>query len=275
MVLASALLFSTGGTAIKATSFTAWQVAGFRAAIASIVILTLIPAARRSLSGKSALMGCVYAAMTSTFVAANKLTTAANAIFLQATAPFYLLLGAPLFLGEPTRRRDLWLMAAMACGATLFFIAGQSASATAPNPMLGNLLASTNGITWATVIGGLRWLERKSGNSNAGLATVASGCAIAALAMAPFAFPVQNARWQDWAVILYLGVVQIGFAYVLLTRAMKGVAALEASLLLLLEPALSPVWAWLVHGERPAPLAIAGGAVILAATASQILLRQR
>ena len=74
-------------------------------------------------------------------------------------------------------------------------------------------------------------------------------------------------RATDWAVVVYLGVVQLGLAYVFLARAITRVPALEASLFLLVEPVLSPVWAWLAHGETPGPLAVVGGAVILGATA--------
>ncbi len=66
-------------------------------------------------------------------------------------------------------------------------------------------------------------------------------------------------------VVAFLGVVQIGLAYLALATAMPHVPALEASTLLLVEPALNPVWAWLVHGERPRPLAWVGGAVIVGA----------
>jgi drug/metabolite transporter (DMT)-like permease len=275
MVLGAALLFSTGGTAIKATSFSAWQVAGFRAGIACAVILLMIPGARSGWSRHTVLVGCIYAMMTTGFVLANKLTTAANAIFLQGTAPIYLLLGGPLVLGERIRCRDVAYLVVMITGMALFFLAGQRASVTAPDPVLGNLVGAINGLIWAVVIGGLRWLERTATGGAPGLATVAIGCALASLGCMAAALPVESARWQDWATVVYLGAIQIGLAYVLLTSAMRGITALETALLLLLEPALSPIWAWLIHGETPAPLAVAGGVVLLAATAGQTLARQR
>ena len=82
----------------------------------------------------------------------------------------------------------------------------------------------------------------------------------------PLALPVAGATATDWALIVYLGVFQVGLAYVFLTRGLGRLTAVEVSLLLLLEPALSPFWAWLVHGETPGLLASLGGAVILAAT---------
>jgi drug/metabolite transporter (DMT)-like permease len=80
------------------------------------------------------------------------------------------------------------------------------------------------------------------------------------------ALPVQGAGWKDGAALAYLGIFQIGLAYLCLTRAMRAVPAFEASAVLLAEPALNPVWAFMLHGERPSAWAIAGGALILAAT---------
>jgi drug/metabolite transporter (DMT)-like permease len=82
----------------------------------------------------------------------------------------------------------------------------------------------------------------------------------------PLALPLAGIRASDAAVILYLGAAQIGLAYWCLTRAMRHVTAFEANTVLLLEPALNPVWVWLIHGEKPGAWALAGGAVILAAT---------
>jgi drug/metabolite transporter (DMT)-like permease len=98
------------------------------------------------------------------------------------------------------------------------------------------------------------------------MAAVAAGNLLAFAAALPMALPVANAGWSAVPVILYLGVFQIGLAYWCLTRAMRHVTAFEATTVLLLEPALNPVWVWLVHGERPGAWPLAGGAVILSAT---------
>jgi drug/metabolite transporter (DMT)-like permease len=90
---------------------------------------------------------------------------------------------------------------------------------------------------------------------------------LAALAMLPWALPVTGGGGRDLGVVLFLGTIQIGLAYALLTRAIRAVPALEASLLLLLEPVLNPLWAFLVLGEVPAAGSLAGGAIILGATA--------
>jgi DME family drug/metabolite transporter len=96
---------------------------------------------------------------------------------------------------------------------------------------------------------------------------VVLGNLFAFAAVLPMALPVAPARPADWTLVVYLGVFQIGVAYALLLSALRHVAALEASLLMFVEPVLSPVWAWLFHGEKPGTWALAGGAVILATTA--------
>lgn len=267
-LLAAAVLFSTGGAAIKATTLTSWQVAGFRSGIAALAVLLLVPAARRRWSGPVVLVALAYAGTMILFVLGNKLTTAANTIFLQSTAPLYVLLLGPWLLKEPVRRRDLLFMAAIAVGLVLFFVGAQAPLATAPDPLRGNMLALLSGVTWAFTVVGLRWLgsREEEGGENAAVVTVVAGNTLAFAFCLPWALPVQQATTADWAVVAYLGIFQIGLAYLFLTAGIRRVPALEAATLLLVEPALNPIWAWLVHGERPGTWAIAGGALILGAT---------
>lgn len=264
-LLVTACLFSTGGAAIKAAAFSSWQVAGLRSGVAAIAVFALLPASRRiqrATAGVTVLVALAYAATLVLFVLANKLTTAANTIFLQSTAPLYILLLSPLLLKEHIHRRDLWFMGAVALGMALFFIGRQNSFATAPDPVRGNLLAVFSGITYAAMLMGLRWMGTRGGSP----ATAAAiGNVFAFLAAAPVMFPLGSHGPTDWLVILYLGIFQIGLAYALLSRAIPHVPALEASLLLFLEPALSPLWAWVVHGEYPGPWALLGGALIMGA----------
>lgn len=265
-LLGAALLFSTGGAAIKATTLTAWQVAGFRSAVAALAIFLLVPAARRGWTWHVVPVGVAYAATLVLFVTANKLTTSANAIFLQSTAPLYMLAFGPLLLKEPVRRRDLVFMAPVVLGLLLFFVGSEVPVDTAPDPGLGNLLAVGSGATWALTLVGLRWMANRAGGEGSAIPTVVAGNLIAFLACLPLSLPVVDAGTGDWLAVAYLGVFQIGAAYLLLTAGIRHVPALEASVLLLLEPALNPVWAWLVHGEIPGPWSILGGALILGAT---------
>ncbi len=267
-LVATALLFSTGGAAIKAASLTGWQVASFRSGVAAVALLIVLPQARRGWSWRVVPVALAYAATLVLFVLANRLTTAANAIFLQSTAPLYLLFLAPWLLREPIRARDLLCAAAVAAGMVLLFAGSERSVATAPDPRRGNLIGLASGLAWALTMTGLRWLGRDAIPNkprNPALATVALGNMLAFLAALPLALPATGVRESDVAVILYLGVVQIGLAYFLLTRAIRHVPAFEATVVLLLEPVMNPVWAWLVHHETPGPWALAGGAVILSA----------
>jgi DME family drug/metabolite transporter len=266
-LLGAALLFSTGGAAVKATELNAWQVAGFRSIVAALAIFLLMPAARRGWTWHVVPVGIAYATTLTLFVTSNKLTTSANAIFLQATAPLYMLLLGPLLLREQVRRRDLGFMAPVAIGLALVFVgATPPTSETATNPALGNVLAAASGATWALTLVGMRWMGNRAGGEGSALPTVVAGNLIVFVACMPLALPVTDARSADWLTILYLGVFQIGAAYVLLTSGIRHVPALEASVLVLLEPALNPVWSWLVHGETPGGWSLAGGALILGAT---------
>jgi drug/metabolite transporter (DMT)-like permease len=135
--------------------------------------------------------------------------------------------------------------------------------------MKGNVLALLSGIFWALTVMGLRWMGSRPGRESSALPTVVSGNAIAFVACLWPALPVVGARTTDWLVIGYLGVFQIALAYLFVTSGIRHVPAFEASTLLLAEPALNPVWAWLVHGERPGAWAIAGGVLVLGATAAK------
>ena len=212
-------------------------------------------------------IGVVYAATLTLFVLATKLTTAANAIFLQSTAPLYLLALSPVVLREPIRRRDIAYVGVVAIGMACCFVGQRSATATAPNPVAGNTFAVACGAVWALTLLALRWAERERDRSGLGLSAVIAGNAIACAAAVPFALPFPHAPVAAWATVLYLGVFQIAFAYLALTAAMRHLPALDASLLLLLEPVLNPFWTWLVRGERPAAWTLAGGAAILVAAA--------
>lgn len=264
LLVAAAALFSTGGAAIKAAALTGWQVASFRSGVAAVALLIFLPEARRRWSWRVVPVALAYAATLICFVMATRLTTAANAIFLQSTAPLYLLLLGPLLLKEPLRRSDVGYMLVVAAGISLFVVEPQRAVATAPDPRTGDLLALASGLAWAFALAGLRWISRSG--ANAGLSAVAAGNILAFLCALPMALPVRTADASSAGIILYLGVFQIGLAYCCLTRAMRHVTALEATTVLLLEPALNPVWTWLIHGERPGLWPLAGGAVILVAT---------
>lgn len=285
-VLAAALLFSTGGAGIKAAAFTGLQVSALRSGIAAIVLFLVLrgstprgaalsqskgrsPVAKTGrlvLSPAMLATGIVYAATVTLFVLATKLTTAANAIFLQATAPLYLLLLGPLILSERFRSRDVVFLAGVAAGLALCVAGRPVATTTAPDPVTGNLLALVCSITWSLTLLGLRYLQRDKTQEGVGMSAVVIGNFFASVAAWPFAWPLPSASVSEWATIAYLGVCQIALAYILLTAAMRVLPALEVSLLLLIEPVLNPAWTWVFRGENPGAYTIVGGAIIIAAT---------
>jgi drug/metabolite transporter (DMT)-like permease len=209
------------------------------------------------------------------FVLANRLTTAANTIYLQSTAPLYLLVLGPWLLHEPVRRKDVGFMAVVAAGLVLFFIGADQPVASAPDPVRGNFVALASGFFWALTVCGLRWMGASAGERGSPVAAVALGNLIAFLVSLPMAAPFGSHTAADWAVIGYLGIFQIAVAYLFVTAAIRSIPALEASLILLIEPALNPVWAWVFQGERPGAWALAGGAMILGATTVKSLVDAR
>lgn len=263
-ILGAAVLFSTGGAAIKLCTLTSWQVTSFRSGLAAIALLVFLPASRRRWGWRSILVGSAYAATLILFVRANKLATASDAIFLQSAAPLYILLVSPWLLREPIRRIDLFYMALLALGLALVFLGDDRHRVSAPDPFQGKLLATLSGVCWAGTILGLRWLGKRPDGDAATAASVVAGNLLACLVTLPLAVPAQVGL-SDWLVLTYLGLFQVGLAYVLLTTAMPHVPAFEASLLLMLEPVLNPVWAWLLQGEEPAAGSIAGAVVIIGA----------
>src|SRR5262249_3644280 len=123
--------------------------------------------------------------------------------------------------------------------------------------------------SWALTVIGLRWAARADARAGAGSSAVAvfAGNLVAFVAALPAALPLGPISGTDLLVVGYLGVFQVAIAYRLLTAGMRKVTAFEAMLLLLIEPALNPIWTWIVHGETPTAFALAGGGIILGATA--------
>ena len=264
----AALLFSTGGAAIKSCSLGAWPVTGFRAIIAAVAVMVMVPSSRRNWSRKGALVALAYATTVILFVRANKLTTAAATIFLQGTSPVYIVALGPWLLGERARRRDLAYMAVLAVALPLFFVGVDSSSRSAPDPFTGNILAIISGVACGLMMIGLRSLQRGAADAGGAPGAVVMGNLLAAAIALPFALPLRGGPPADWGLLLYLGVFQIAAAYAIMIAALRHVPALQASLLMFVEPVFSPIWAWLVHGERPGPWSLLGGALILCATAA-------
>ncbi len=268
LIVFAALLFSTGGAAVKSTTLGGFEVAFLRSGIAFVALMLLVPACRRGWHWRTGLVAISYAATLILFVLSTKLTTSANAIFLQATAPLYLLFLAPWLLREPIVARDIGFMLFMALGLIMLFAGQNTATLIAPDPARGNLLGAASGASWAVTLLGLRALARRDGGDSAATAA-AMGNLVACVGCAAFALPLGHIGTVDWVAVVYLGIVQIALAYWIMTYALARVNALEASLLILVEPVLNPVWSWWLHGESPGPMALGAGALIIAATAAR------
>ena len=258
LVLGAAALWSTGGLFIKATHLSAFELSFGRSLLAAIVIAVYTRREGFGLNRISAITAVLYAALLILFVLATKLTTAANAIFLQYTAPVYVLILEPPFYKEKFRSRDFVTVAACLLGMSLFFV-----GKLRPEDVRGNVLALASGACFALFFLLLRHSKARQVNR---AASTIYGNLLAVVICAP-AFVGALERGVpalDWACIAYLGIVQIGVAYLLFTSAMaRGVRSLDAGIIGYVEPVLNPIWVFLFLGERPSGWAIIGGAIII------------
>lgn len=255
LLLAAALLWSTAGAAMKLCQLSGWQIAGGRSLVAGLFLFLAVRDARRLPNAAVIATAVGYAATVTLFAVANKLTTAANAIFIQSTAPLWVVLLSPRLLGERPSRAELLTIPIYAVGLFCFFLDDLS-----PGQMLGNWVALAAGLAFATCIIGLRGIKER------GPSALVYGNWISALVTAPLWLLEPTPAVADLLVLAYLGVFQLGLAYLCFARGVAHTPALEASLLVLLEPVLNPIWTFFLAGERPGRWAIVGGSVVLGAT---------
>ena len=255
LLLAAAVLWSTAGAAIKLSSLTGWQISGGRSLVAGVFLLLAVRESRVRPTLRSVLVAIAYAFTVILFVLATKLTTAANAIFIQDAAPLFVLVLSPWLLREMPTRGELLSIPVYALGLGLFFLDELSGGQA-----LGNVIALFSGVAFAFSIVGLRLLRHE------GPAALVQGNLLAAAIALPVGLSGPAPGPVDLALVGYLGVFQLGLAYLCFSRGLVKTPAVEASLLVLLEPVLNPVWTFLAMGERPGPWALAGGAVVLGAT---------
>jgi drug/metabolite transporter (DMT)-like permease len=270
LVLSAAILWSTGGLFIKATHLSAFELSFGRSLLAAITVAIFTRKEGFGINPISAVTSILYAALLILFVLATKLTTAANAIFLQYTAPVYVLILEPLFYKEKLRSRDFITVAACIAGMSLFFV-----GKLRPQDVTGNLFALASGACFALFFLLLR--HSKARNVNRASSAI-YGNLICVLICAPAFFGAMQSGISagDFGRIAYLGVVQIGFAYLLFTLAMaRGVRSLDAGIIGYVEPVLNPVWVFLFIGERPSGWALIGGTVIIASVIVHMLLETK
>lgn len=260
-VLIAVLLWSTGGLFIKLTTLDAYQVTFFRSLFAAVTVLILTRKDGLKINGFGILTSIIYALLLFLFVWATKKTTAANAIFLQYTAPIYILVLAPFIIGEKFHWRDLLTVAVVIAGMSLFFV-GQLRL----EDYQGNTAALFSGLFLGLYIMLLR--HPKADGFNPVIAVIYGNFLLAVLT-APYGIAaLPSMTPMDWIAVTFLGVIQIGIAYILFIKGVRGgTRPLDASLIGFIEPLLNPVWVFLFVGERPSKWALLGGGIIIAAIA--------
>lgn len=253
-LVAASVLWSIGGLFIKLVDWNPMAIAGARSGIAAIVMLLYLKRPIKHL-GKTKLLGaCTYASLVIFFVTANKLTTSANAILLQFTAPIWVVLFSKLFLKEKIKKYDLTTIIFVILGMILFFM-GDLRSGT----IIGNFIAILSGISMAGMVIFLKLLGDDSPVEMTFLGNI-----ITFIIALPFFFQsVPNLN--SILGLLMLGIFQLGISYILYTLAIKYVSTIEAILIPVLEPLLNPVWVFLFTGESPGTYAFIGGAIVIIA----------
>ena len=261
MLLAAAILWSSGGLLIKSVDWHPLAIAGARSAIAALVIGLAFRGEKLNFSRPQLLGAAGYACTVMLFVSATKLTTAANAILIQYTSPVFVAILGAWFLGEKPRTTDWITIAVVFGGLILFFLDKMSAGG-----LLGNLLALASGFAMAVMTVSMR---KQKDSSPFGSVLLGN------LATVVFGLPFMLGSSPDlsgWIAIVLLGVFQLGLSYMLYSVAIKYVTALEAILITTIEPILNPVWVFLMLGEQPGPWALVGGLVIIAAITGRYIL---
>lgn len=258
LLVATAVLWSLGGLLVKMIDWHPMAIAGMRGAVAALTIL-LLTGHRPRFNWTAVQLGgaLAYCGTITFYVLSTKLTTAANAVLLQYTAPAYVALLGYWILKERTGRFDWTILIATFGGMFLFFL-----DKLEPGTLPGNILGILSGVSFGLFILCMR--KQKEGSP---LDTVLLGNLVTAAICIPFMFNSPPDA-KGWTALLVLGVIQLGIPYILYSIAVKTVTALEAALVPVLEPLLNPVWVFLFIGERPGPWALLGGAIVLAAVST-------
>ncbi len=257
-MIATALLWSIGGIFIKLVPWNALAIAGLRGLLGGMVMFVYlrIRGIRPVFNKDTVKIAVALAGVCTTFVAANKLTTAANAIVIQYCAPVYVLLYIALVQKKKLRPLDIAVVPVTILGVALCFI-GQMGRGR----LAGDLIAIVSGLFFAGMFitsEGVSDQVRASGIMQGQFLTAIIGLPV--LVATKPAFTVQAILG-----ILVLGIFQIGLAYVLYSVALKRAPLLTCSLLAVLEPLLNPVWVFLFAGETPGLWSLVGGVIVVIA----------
>jgi drug/metabolite transporter (DMT)-like permease len=249
----AAIMWSLGGLLIKSIDLHPLAIAGIRSGLAAVVIVLVTRKVRFIWTWPQFAAALSVFLTFLLFVTATKMTTAANAILLQYTAPIYVALISWPLLGERVRPRDWITLALVVLGMIFFFIEKVSSQ-----HMLGNIIALASGVSFA---GTAVFLRLQKGQST--LESLLLGHMLMALVGIPFLLVSHSPTSHEMTLLLLLGIVQLGIPYILYGIAIRQVNALEATLILVIEPILNPVWVALFFGEQPSFFAAIGGTIVI------------
>lgn len=255
-VLMAALLFSIGGLCIKLVPWSPLAINGARNLISVILIgIYLKVIHHKIVINPAVLFGAVCMTGTTTlYTIANKLTTAANTIVLQFTAPVFVIFLMWLFFKERPKRMDIAASVAVFVGIICFFIDGLSSG-----NMLGNVLAVLSGVSYAGVF------MMNSFEKSDSLSSIFLGQALSAVTCVWFVFGETDFGVTAIGGIVALGVFQLALAYIFMSKGLDEVPAVTASLTTAIEPILNPLWVALFYHEMITPLAFVGAVIVIAA----------
>jgi drug/metabolite transporter (DMT)-like permease len=265
LVLAAAVLWSTSGVVTKGLDLPPTPIAIYRSLFAGLVLLPLVPRARRVFRPSMLPTSLIFGAMIGTYIAAVKYTTAANAIFLQCTASVWLVPLGFVLLGERADRRTL--AGITLAGLGIVAIVGWGYDPARPGEQTGILLGLASGLAFACVVVSLRHLRDIDPLWLSALNNLGGALALGAWTLATTGSIPGPGSLPSALALAAFGALQMAVPYALFAAGLRGVGAAEAGLLGLLEPVLNPVWVVLVHGERPAGPTLVGGALLLAGVA--------
>jgi len=247
-------LWSLGGVFIKLVQWNPIAIAGMRSLISTIFIVSVVRKVKLNFSKDMILGALAYTATVILFVSATKLTTSANAIMLQYTAPIFVAFLSYVILEEEIEKVDWITIVVVFFGMILFFVGKLETK-----NLLGNLFAILSGITFALIAIYMRKQKDKSP-----IESIILGNIITAIVSIPFMLQSMPSK-MSWLGLLLLGTIQLGLPYILYSKAIKSVTAIEAVLIPVIEPLLNPVWTFIVLNERPGIWAIIGGFIVLMA----------
>lgn len=264
-IVLTAIVWSTGGLFIKLLPFDPFTILFYRSVCAASLFAILFKRKVFRLNANTLLVSIFYALLMISFVVSTKLTTAANSIFLQYTAPIYVLLLEPMLFKIPLERINIWTIVVCILGMLLFFLGDLEMG-----NMTGNWIALGSGV----LLAGMLLAQRRNAPERHESSIFWGNIFVIIVGFPSYAASAPPTP-EQWAMLLFLGFIQIGVGFVLFTYGLKRVLAIEGSLLAMLEPILNPVWVFFGYGEVPSQWAITGGIIIILMLAVRAVIVER